>query len=366
MKPMHLIVPVSLLLAGVFSLAACGGEHAETVATQQQAAAPPQASPVAVTQPAPKPVAATQPAATTDRPKAPDKFKDKPAGDATEGSSLFSRQCSGCHGAAGAGSPMGQSLRPPATKLGDSTILAGIDNDYLFWRISDGGGFAPFQSAMPAYGSILSEEQIGQLVAYIRSLESKSEGGVVEQPATPAAGRGPGMGQGPGMGMGMGRALRWRGGRGQTEAVKEPEPVSPEPERTEKVDKNTEAVTEEPPVKPAEAQVETPAEKKTEVPPPAPPKIEKPDDDPPRLPPPDKKTAPPKDDPGENVDDTDRGQPGGPNPARVRARVRDRAQNGGQGNGQGRAGKAGGQEGRGGAGGRGAGGGRGGGGRGGR
>ena len=45
-----------------------------------------------------------------------------------------------------------------------------LADDYLYWRISEGGAFEPFISLMPAWGTLLSEQEMWQLVSYLRTL----------------------------------------------------------------------------------------------------------------------------------------------------------------------------------------------------
>ncbi len=48
--------------------------------------------------------------------------------------------------------------------------MSTMDDAYIFWRISEGGAMEPFNSGMPAWGNSLSDEQIWQLVSYLREL----------------------------------------------------------------------------------------------------------------------------------------------------------------------------------------------------
>lgn len=85
---------------------------------------------------------------------------------ASEGEEIFSTNCATCHGPKGHGDgPAGQSLEP---KPKDLAILQGVaGDDYLFWRISEGKP----GTSMVAWKGILSEEQIWQIVAFIRTLD---------------------------------------------------------------------------------------------------------------------------------------------------------------------------------------------------
>lgn len=86
------------------------------------------------------------------------------------GKQLFATNCASCHGTLGKGDgPAAASLNPKPKDLAGE--MDRVDDAYLFWRISEGGMMAPFHSVMPAWKSILSEEQIWQTVAYMRTLK---------------------------------------------------------------------------------------------------------------------------------------------------------------------------------------------------
>jgi mono/diheme cytochrome c family protein len=87
------------------------------------------------------------------------------------GAKLYKTNCGSCHGAKGDGnSPVGKALNPKASDLTDGSVMSKLGDDYLYWRIAEGGSGDPFNSAMAGFGGDLSEEEIWQLVAYIRSL----------------------------------------------------------------------------------------------------------------------------------------------------------------------------------------------------
>lgn len=85
---------------------------------------------------------------------------------AAEGAELFRTNCETCHGPQGHGDgPAGQALEPKPGNLADVQTQAG--DDYLFWRIHDGKP----GTAMVAWRGILSDEQIWQVVSFIRTME---------------------------------------------------------------------------------------------------------------------------------------------------------------------------------------------------
>lgn len=87
---------------------------------------------------------------------------------ATAGAEIYATNCASCHGDAGKGDgAAGTALEPkPAVLAGDTK-----GDDHLFWRINEGGAVAPFNSSMPAFKGVLSEDQIWQTIAFIRTLK---------------------------------------------------------------------------------------------------------------------------------------------------------------------------------------------------
>lgn len=85
---------------------------------------------------------------------------------ATAGATVFQVNCESCHGAQGHGDgPAGQVLDPKPKNLPD--LATKVGDDYLFWRISTG---KPGTSMAP-WAGVLTDEQIWQAVAFIRTLK---------------------------------------------------------------------------------------------------------------------------------------------------------------------------------------------------
>ena len=85
---------------------------------------------------------------------------------AGQGADIFKSNCEMCHGPQGHGDgPAGGSLDPKPKNLAFLQESAG--DDYLFWRISEGRP----GTAMVAWKGILSEEQIWQVILFIRTLK---------------------------------------------------------------------------------------------------------------------------------------------------------------------------------------------------
>jgi mono/diheme cytochrome c family protein len=82
------------------------------------------------------------------------------------GQAVFMSSCKSCHGLEGHGDgPASSAFDPKPKNLAELQTPAG--DDYLFWRISSGKS----GTAMISWEGILTEEQIWQIVAFIRTLK---------------------------------------------------------------------------------------------------------------------------------------------------------------------------------------------------
>ena len=85
---------------------------------------------------------------------------------AAAGALVFKTNCEACHGPQGHGDgPAGAALDPAPKNLGELQTKAG--DDYLFWRIYTGKE----GTSMVAWKGVLTDEQIWQVVAFIRTLK---------------------------------------------------------------------------------------------------------------------------------------------------------------------------------------------------
>jgi cytochrome c553 len=75
--------------------------------------------------------------------------------------------CDGCHGPAGDGKgTIALKFSVPAINIGAPSVQAQTDGE-LFWKISNGKG------AMPAWKSLLSDEDRWRLVAFVRTFRTR-------------------------------------------------------------------------------------------------------------------------------------------------------------------------------------------------
>ncbi|MBL9100952.1 MAG: cytochrome c [Myxococcales bacterium] len=90
--------------------------------------------------------------------------RKSPGGMEDRGATLYAAQCASCHGEHGGGDgPMAEGMDPRPSNL---TALPHVTlrDDYLYFRIAEGGGFFPYASAMPGVGASLPEADVWALV----------------------------------------------------------------------------------------------------------------------------------------------------------------------------------------------------------
>jgi len=87
---------------------------------------------------------------------------------------LFRELCSVCHGVGGKGDgPSAQGLEPKPADFTNCKVMSKDSDNVLFKIIKGGGQSAGRSTVMPAWGDSLSEQQIRDLVKFIRGLCKK-------------------------------------------------------------------------------------------------------------------------------------------------------------------------------------------------
>lgn len=85
---------------------------------------------------------------------------------AEEGAKTFQSVCESCHGEMGHGDgPASTALNPPPKNLFE--LQKQVGDDFLFWKISEGS----LGTAMVGWRGILTEEQIWEIISFIRTLK---------------------------------------------------------------------------------------------------------------------------------------------------------------------------------------------------
>ena len=88
---------------------------------------------------------------------------------ATPAQRLYLANCATCHGADGRGSWRAAVFLMRPGNLTDARTLSGLTDDYLLGLIKNGGATLG-RPGMPAFGFHLSDADIRELIAYLRTL----------------------------------------------------------------------------------------------------------------------------------------------------------------------------------------------------
>ena len=126
--------------------------------------------------------AAGIPGTSTTRPAPPEDYAGKKnpfegnSKRAELGHKLFEADCASCHGLSARGDgPVAASQNPKPGNLAEDE--SELSDDYLYWRIAEGGLIKPFRSGMPAWKGLLTEDQIWEIITYIRKIGTKDRSG---------------------------------------------------------------------------------------------------------------------------------------------------------------------------------------------
>lgn len=95
-------------------------------------------------------------------------------GDAARGRELYTEKCVLCHGGQGEGWDWSTKVARPPVPVPDLAQAAPQRSDaYLFEIVKEGGEAVGRTRFMPPFGFQLSDQEIWDLVAYVRSLERR-------------------------------------------------------------------------------------------------------------------------------------------------------------------------------------------------
>ena len=121
---------------------------------------------------------AAPPAKPPAPPSAPAKAPDTPSAesaavkaDAKAGKADYQIYCASCHGETGAGDgPVSQALNPKPARHSDGAYMNPLTDDYLFKVIKFGGASVGKSPMMAPLGGALSDQQIRNVIAFMRTL----------------------------------------------------------------------------------------------------------------------------------------------------------------------------------------------------
>jgi len=88
--------------------------------------------------------------------------------DLSRGKELYLQYCSGCHGEDGRGEA--KTFRPNVGNLSVKELMDQLSDEYLFAVIQKGGAAVGKNAAMPAWSIRLSDDDIWDVVAFVRTL----------------------------------------------------------------------------------------------------------------------------------------------------------------------------------------------------
>ncbi len=93
---------------------------------------------------------------------------------AQNGESIYKDYCAVCHGESGKGDgPAGVGLNPKPKDFTDCKAMAAVPDETAFKAIKDGGQSVGISPTMPSWGASLQDEQIRDVVTYIRGFCKK-------------------------------------------------------------------------------------------------------------------------------------------------------------------------------------------------
>lgn len=97
-------------------------------------------------------------------------------GNAAEGKTQYNNICASCHGSEGKGDGVAAAaLDPKPRNLNDAAYVSTLSNEHLYKVISEGGAAVGLSPMMAAWGGVLSEQQIWDVIAYIHQDICKCE-----------------------------------------------------------------------------------------------------------------------------------------------------------------------------------------------
>lgn len=89
-------------------------------------------------------------------------------GDATSGAGIYKRYCRGCHGVDGQGD--GLVFMPHVNNLTKKGYIDQLPDQYLRHVVLNGGESVGKSAYMPSFAGTLSEQQIADVIAHVRTL----------------------------------------------------------------------------------------------------------------------------------------------------------------------------------------------------
>jgi len=97
-------------------------------------------------------------------------------GNVEEGKTQYQNVCVACHGPEGKGDGVAAAaLDPKPRDLSDAAFVSTLSNEHLYKVISEGGTSVGLSPMMAAWGGVLSEQQVWDVIAFIHTDLCKCE-----------------------------------------------------------------------------------------------------------------------------------------------------------------------------------------------
>ena len=90
-------------------------------------------------------------------------------GDAERGAALHLQHCTGCHGVDGKGDAIVMHMDVPPKDQADPVYMKTLPDEFLYLAVCKGGEAVGRNFIMPAWGDLLSDQDIKDLVAQMRT-----------------------------------------------------------------------------------------------------------------------------------------------------------------------------------------------------
>ena len=92
------------------------------------------------------------------------------AGDSAKGKESYNQICAMCHGETGKGDGVAAaSLDPKPRDLSSGEYVSTLTDEYIFKVIKEGGESVGKSNLMTAWGAVLSDDKIWDVIAYLRA-----------------------------------------------------------------------------------------------------------------------------------------------------------------------------------------------------
>ena len=96
------------------------------------------------------------------------------AGDTTKGAEVYKAYCATCHGDTGKGDGVAAAaLDPKPRDLSNAEYVSGLTDAHIKKIVTEGGPSVGMSATMPAWGGIIPEADIDNIIAYVTRVNDR-------------------------------------------------------------------------------------------------------------------------------------------------------------------------------------------------